>query len=90
MKKILHLLFVALLFNISNYNAQNYDQVTITGVLSGNVTANAVYTASSVDIPSLAYVRASVIGGPATGIFRFVNDNIQFETSSGGTATIRY
>ncbi|MFD1294957.1 OmpA family protein [Lutibacter holmesii] len=62
--------------------AQNYDLVSVSGVVSGDETSNALFKAYSNTIPSLAYIRAQKIKGPQDGVFTQSGDNIRYTAIS--------
>ncbi|MEW7280177.1 gliding motility-associated C-terminal domain-containing protein [Aquimarina sp. 2201CG1-2-11] len=67
-------------------HAQNYSGITITGVQSGNGTGTAVFTATSVDNPNIAFVRTTRISG-AAGNWTFLSpDNIRWSNTATGSA----
>lgn len=65
-----------------NLIAQNYQMVTITGIISGTETNNALYKANSSTIRSLRYIRAQRIEGPQDGRFSLKGDNIRYTAKS--------
>jgi outer membrane protein OmpA-like peptidoglycan-associated protein len=62
--------------------AQDYDLITITGMVSGIETNDAIYKANSSTIRSLRYIRAQRIEGPQNGIFTIKGDNIRYTAKS--------
>lgn len=62
--------------------AQDYQMITITGIISGNETNNALYKANSSTIRSLRYIRAQRIKGPQDGVFTLKGDNIRYTAKS--------
>lgn len=75
-------IIVVLFFFGNKLAAQDYDLVTITGVISGNETNNALFKAYSKTIPSLAYIKAQRIDGPQNGVFTQKDDNIRYTAIS--------
>jgi outer membrane protein OmpA-like peptidoglycan-associated protein len=69
------------LFISENIIAQNYQLVSVTKVVSGNETNNALFKVTSSD-PSLEYIRAQKISGPQDGVFTQNNDNIRYTSIS--------
>jgi outer membrane protein OmpA-like peptidoglycan-associated protein len=79
------LLFKALFINFiicGEIYAQDYDLITITGIVSGIETNNALYKANSATIRSLRYIRAQRIKGPQNGSFTIKGDNIRYTAKS--------
>jgi len=62
--------------------AQDYQMVTITGIISGSETNNALYKANSSTIRLLRYIRAQRIKGPQDGSFTLKGDNIRYTAKS--------
>ena len=62
--------------------SQNYQKVTVTGIISGSETNNALYKANSSSIRSLRYIRAQRIDGPQDGRFTLKGDNIRYTAQS--------
>jgi len=75
-------LSIALFFYGNKLAAQDYDLVTITGVISGNETNNTLFRAYSETIPELEYIRAQRVNGPQNGIFTQNGDNIRYTAIS--------
>ncbi|MDI5889313.1 hypothetical protein QLS42_15730, partial [Flavobacterium sp. LB3P48] len=79
---------IVVLIFIFFYNfgiSQNFQNVAITGVISGSGTNNALFSATSPTIPLLARVRAERIAGPQAGTFTQNGDNIVYTHGAGGT-----
>ncbi len=76
-------LIAFLFFGFFSYS-QNFENITITGVVSGNGTNNALFSATSPTIPSLAFVRAQRISGTQAGTFTQSGDNIRYTHGTGG------
>lgn len=62
--------------------AQDYQMITITGIISGYDTNNALYKANSSTIRSLRYIRAQRIEGSQDGSFTLKGDNIRYTSKS--------
>ncbi|MCF6182500.1 Ig-like domain-containing protein [Lutibacter sp.] len=75
-------ILIATFFTNGKLIAQNYELVTVTGVASGSGTDNTLFNVTSPTIPSLAYIRAERIAGPAVGNFTQSGDNIRYRISS--------
>ncbi|MEJ6617310.1 MAG: thrombospondin type 3 repeat-containing protein, partial [Crocinitomicaceae bacterium] len=77
------LLIGILFFAFSGFvKAQNFENVTVIGVISGNNTNNAFFSASSPTIPLLAQIHAQRIAGPQDGNFTLQADNIRYTRST--------
>jgi outer membrane protein OmpA-like peptidoglycan-associated protein len=78
------LFFCGIFFVVNNHCliAQNPELVSVTGVVSGFETNNALFKAISKTIPNLAYIRAQRIDGPQDGIFTLNEDNIRYTAIS--------
>lgn len=61
-----------------NIYAQDFANISITGVLTGNESNDAIFKATSPSVPSLAYIRAQRIDGPQNGLFTQSGDNIRY------------
>ncbi|WP_264549478.1 gliding motility-associated C-terminal domain-containing protein [Flavobacterium sp. N2820] len=82
------LLVLFVFFSTVNVFSQNYENVAITGVISGNNTNNCLFSATSPTLPTLARVRVQQIsGGGNVRIYR-TGDNFTYEHNSGFTAGI--
>ena len=82
MNTLIFKVFIISFLFCNNLSAQDYDLVTITGVISGLETNNALYKANSSTIRSLRYIRAQRIKGPQNGIFTIKGDNIRYTATS--------
>lgn len=78
---LIKLLVINCIFCSTVY-AQDYDLITITGMVSGIETNDALYKANSSTIRSLRYIRAQRIEGPQNGIFTIKGDNIRYTAKS--------
>ncbi len=66
--------------------AQNYSGIAITGAVSGEGTDTALFSATSVDNPDIAFVRTTRLsGGPGRWNFRSP-DNIRWTNTATGSA----
>ena len=81
-KKSWKFLLMLLFFSANFTYAQNYELVTVNSVSSGSGTDNTLFNVSSPTIPSLAFIRAQRILGPALGYFEQNGDNIRYRISS--------
>ena len=70
-----------LIFNGRIY-AQDFKNVSIVGVHSGNETNNALFIVKSKKVPDLTYIRAQRIEGPQDGFFTQNKDNIRYTSMS--------
>ena len=77
-------ILLALLFTSLSLYAQNFENVAITGIVSGNNTDDAVFTATSPTITSLARVRAQRLSGNQAGFFVQSGDNIVYRHTNDG------
>ncbi|MBQ4821731.1 choice-of-anchor L domain-containing protein, partial [Aquimarina sp. MMG016] len=93
---ILSVFFISIITSFQSIHAQNFEPITITGVTSGAGTDNAIFSATSPGIPSLAFIRAQRLSGNQTGAFSLSGDNIQYDHIAGpagipdNVSTIRY
>ncbi|MFI0426351.1 MAG: hypothetical protein ACH34V_05290, partial [Flavobacterium sp.] len=83
-KHVMSMMMLFVLFTSVNVFSQNFENVTITGVISGNNSANALFSATSATIPTLARVRAQVVAGPGTGAFTQNLDNVRYTSNPAG------
>ncbi|MGB6152563.1 MAG: hypothetical protein WBG48_11270, partial [Pricia sp.] len=77
------LLVLSLFFSFGAF-AQNFENIAVTGVISGNGTNNTLFSASSPNIPTLARVRAQRLSGNQAGFFVQSGDNIVYRHTNDG------
>ncbi|WP_209404581.1 Ig-like domain-containing protein [Pseudozobellia sp. WGM2] len=77
-------LLIGFFFFIQGLQAQNFEDIAITGVISGNNTDNALFSATSPTIPSLTFVRAQRLSGNQAGFFTQSGDNIVYRHTNDG------
>ncbi|GAL72613.1 hypothetical protein JCM19302_3259 [Jejuia pallidilutea] len=63
--------------------AQNFENVTITGVISGAGSEDAVFIATSPTIPSLARIRVQKLSGVGTVEINQNGDNFEYWHRTG-------
>ena len=73
-----NILFIIVLFLSIGASAQNFENITITGIVSGNASDNALFSATSATIPSLSFIRAQRLSGNQVGQFYQSGDNILY------------
>ncbi len=73
---------VVCVFINSKLIAQNYQNVSVINVVSGNEQSNTLFKASSSSITTLSYIRAQRIEGPQNGFFTLYGDNIRYTSMS--------
>lgn len=84
-KSIFRCIITIIFFLISTcVFSQNYNLVSVTTIVSGNETNNALFMVSST-MPSLKYIRAQRISGPQDGVFTQSNDNIRYTSNSSAS-----
>lgn len=82
LKLLLSIFYIVFVLFCDKLIAQNYQMVTVTGIISGSETNNALYKANSSTIRSLRYIRAQRIEGPQDGSFSLKGDNIRYTAKS--------
>src|SRR5574343_379186 len=87
-KHVMSMMMLFVLFTSVNVFSQNFENVAITGVISGNNTNNCLFSATSPTIPTLARVRVQQISGGGTVRIYQTGDNFTYEHNSGFTAGI--
>ncbi|MEW7290742.1 hypothetical protein ABW637_09290, partial [Aquimarina sp. 2304DJ70-9] len=79
------LFFLCFVFFLQDVEAQNFEPIVVSSVVSGDNTDNALFAASSPSIPTLAFIRAERTSGLQLGTFTINGDNIRYLHGTGGT-----